>query len=94
MCGDKVEPNLEVCDTCGTHFCQEEEDEAANVAPQTETEFEVEYVCMICNHPVDRRARKCEFCGTVFYEKGETKCGSVVEKVDRKRLSKASPSAG
>jgi len=94
VCGDKVEPNIEVCDTCGTHFCSEEEEEIANVEPQAETEFEVEYVCMICNHPVDRRARKCEFCGTVFFEKGETKCGPVVERVDRKRYSKASPSAG
>jgi DNA-directed RNA polymerase subunit RPC12/RpoP len=97
VCGDRIDTDRDVCVTCGTNFGHDDkkgEEDKVGLDAKAGVEFEEEYVCMICNHPVDRKARKCEFCGTVFYEKGETKYGPVVERVDRKRVSRASPSTG
>ena len=97
ICGTRIEANEDLCSTCGTNFGHDEESEehgGVEVEPEVGVAFEEEYVCMICNHPVDRKAKKCDFCGTVFYEKGETKYGPVVERVERRRgFGRANPHA-
>jgi hypothetical protein len=97
VCGEEINVGEEICRTCGTNFGNEEQkgdNNAVQVDSEAGVEFEEEYVCMICDHPVDKKARNCDFCGTVFYEKGGVKYGPVVERVDRRKTGKASPHAG
>lgn len=93
VCGEPTNADEVMCRTCGSSFGHEDEKvgkEPVKMERPASGEFEEEYVCMICDHPVDKKARRCEFCGTVFYERGGVKYGPVVERVER-RKGRASP---